>query len=68
MQPAVVEPADVLATVCGALALTSSALAVTHPAGEYARYADCPLSNAANSDCLRAKGATGVFSLLVDRS
>lgn len=46
----------------GVLALASSAYAVTHhPTGEFAPFADCPLSNPAANDCLYAKTESGEF-------
>jgi len=47
------------------LALTSSAAYAVehHPKGEYAPFADCPLSNPATNDCLLAKTESGEFTL-----
>ncbi len=46
------------------LALTSSAEAVEHhPKGEYAPFADCPLSNSATESCLYAKTESGEFKI-----
>ena len=50
------------AAAIGALALAATASAVTHhPKGEYAPFADCPLSNAKISSCLLAKTEGGEF-------
>ncbi|HEU5479866.1 MAG TPA: hypothetical protein VFU90_08550 [Candidatus Tumulicola sp.] len=44
----------------GVLGMTSSAYAVTHhPKGEFAPFADCPLSNPAAAQCLVAKTESG---------
>jgi hypothetical protein len=49
-------------TVVGVLAGASSASAVTHhPKGEYAPFADCPLSNAKSTECLLATTSSGEF-------
>lgn len=49
-------------TAMGMLALASSALAVTHsPKGEFAQFADCPLSNPATEQCLFARTEGGEF-------
>jgi len=50
------------AAAVGALVLASSAVAVEHhPKGEFAVFADCPLSNPAVSNCLVAKTEGGEF-------
>jgi hypothetical protein len=50
------------ATIVGALALASSAAAeVHHPKGEFAIFADCPLTNPTVSSCLVAKTESGEF-------
>jgi hypothetical protein len=46
----------------GALALAAPALAVEHhPKGDFAPFADCPLSNAATNACLLAHTESGKF-------
>lgn len=51
-----------LAVPIALLAMTSSAFAVEHhPKGEYAPFADCPLSNPATLFCLLAKTEGGEF-------
>lgn len=50
------------ASALGLMALASSAYAVEHhPKGEYAPFADCPLSNTAVNDCLVAVTEGGEF-------
>jgi hypothetical protein len=50
--------------VLGLLAMSSSAYAVEHhPTGEFAPFADCPLSNPAVSDCVVAKTESGEFTI-----
>jgi hypothetical protein len=50
------------AVAIGVLAFASSALAVEHhPKGEYAPFADCPLSNPAATNCLLATTESGEF-------
>jgi hypothetical protein len=50
------------------LALTSSAEAVEHhPKGEYAVFADCPLSNSATEACLLAKTESGEFQIAKEK-
>jgi hypothetical protein len=50
------------AAAIGAMALASPALAVEHhPKGEYAPFADCPLSNPAATNCLLATTESGEF-------
>jgi hypothetical protein len=46
------------------LALAAPALAVTHhPTGEFAVFADCPLSNPATSACIYAQTKSGEFTV-----
>src|SRR5438270_2835961 len=53
-----------VAAAIAALALATSARAVEHhPTGEYAPFADCPLSNAAVSSCMLAKTEAGEFTI-----
>ena len=62
-----------LAVLCVAaplvlLALSASALAVEHhPKGEYAPFADCPLSNAEVNSCLLAKTEGGEFVIAKEK-
>jgi hypothetical protein len=50
------------------LALASSAFATTHhPTGEYATFADCPLSNPATASCLYATTESGEFVIGKER-
>ncbi|MHB8242513.1 MAG: hypothetical protein ACYDHN_11030 [Solirubrobacteraceae bacterium] len=51
--------AMVIATALAALVGTSSAMAT--PTGEYAVFADCPLSNSSLSACVQAKTESGEF-------
>jgi hypothetical protein len=54
--------AAAVAAAIGLMALASSAYAVEHhPKGEYAPFADCPLSNPAASTCLLATTEGGEF-------
>jgi len=49
-------------------AMASSALAVEHhPKGEYAPFADCPLSNSQTESCLLAKTESGEFQLAKEK-
>jgi len=51
-----------IAVAVAMMALTSSAYAVEHhPKGEYAPFADCPLSNAGVEECIFAKTESGEF-------
>jgi hypothetical protein len=51
-----------LASVALALATSSPALAAEHhPKGDFAGFADCPLGNAALSDCVLARTTSGEF-------
>jgi hypothetical protein len=50
------------ASVVALLVMASSALAVEHhPKGEYAQFADCPLSNSSVGACVYAKTESGEF-------
>jgi hypothetical protein len=56
--------AAVVAAAIGLLALASSAYAVEHhPKGEFAPFADCPLSNPATQQCLFAVTESGQFTV-----
>jgi hypothetical protein len=51
-----------VACACAATALTPAAMAAEHhPTGEYAPFADCPLSNSSISTCLVATTESGKF-------
>jgi len=53
-----------LAATVGTMVLTPSAFAVEHhPTGEFAPFADCPLSNAAVEECLVATTESGQFTV-----
>lgn len=60
-----------LALALGAMAMlvpASSAFATEHhPKGEYAPFADCPLSNPATTHCLLAKTESGEFTISKER-
>jgi len=54
--------ATAVAAVLGLMAMASSASAVVHhPKGEFAPFADCPLSNPAAGNCLLATTEGGEF-------
>jgi hypothetical protein len=56
--------ATAVAATIGLLALASSAYAVEHhPKGEFAPFADCPLSNPATQQCLLAVTESGQFTV-----
>ena len=62
MSRRVAVPFMAVAMLATMLAVTSSAYAVEHhPKGEYAPFADCPLSNPAVTVCLLAKTESGEF-------
>jgi len=57
-----------LAITTAGLAVASPALAVEHhPKGEFAIFADCPLSNAEVEDCVVAKTESGEFTIGKER-